>query len=83
MRERERERERGGGGQGQTDNAHQPRKTIELAKTSEASRAPRKTGRTSGVGRQAATGEGGVAPVNGGQVRAAAGRTVAARTPRC
>jgi len=41
------------------------RRCLELAKT-EASRVPRKTGRTSGVERQAATAEGGVAPLNGG-----------------
>jgi len=38
-------------------------------------------GRISSVERQAATAEGGVAQLNGGQVRAAAACTVAARTP--
>jgi len=50
---------------------------------SEATRVQINTGRTSGVERQAATAEGGVALQNRGQVRAAAARTVAARTPRC
>jgi len=40
----------------------------EKAMTAEASRVPRKTGST---------------PLNGGQVRAAAAQTVAARTPHC
>jgi len=54
-----------------------------LAKTAEASRVPKKTGRANGMEWQAVTGEGGVAPLNGGQVRAAAAQTVAARTPHC
>jgi len=57
-RDRDRDRDR--------QHCTQPRKTIEVAKTAEASRVPRKMGGASSVGRQTATGWDGVVPLNGG-----------------